>query len=209
MTQMVALLTGETDGAVEVRNGAVQVNLAAVINAVKQRLEDRGLSIVSRLPEINAEFTVFQSKDITRAQTAFRLLDNVSTWLPWLAVALFVAGVAVARSRRKALVVGGLAVAFSMIALGLRPQRVPRGLPRPGAGRPAAHRRRGLAVRRGRLLHPAQPARGAGAVPRRGRDGLGDRPGCGTDRRTTWRDAGRGRPAARRGEHRARHRAVR
>ncbi len=117
-TQMVALLTGETDGAVEVRNGAVQVNLAAVINAVKQRLEDRGLRIVSRLPEINAQFTVFQSKDITRAQTAFRLLDNVSTWLPWLAVALFVAGVAVARSRRKALVAGGLAVAFSMVALG-------------------------------------------------------------------------------------------
>jgi len=117
--QMVALLTGEGDGALQVRDGAVQVNLAAVINAVKQRLEDRGLSIVSRLPEINAEFTVFQSADITRAQTAFRLLDNVSTWLPWLAVALFVAGVAVARSRRKALVAGGLAVAFSMLALGL------------------------------------------------------------------------------------------
>ena len=117
--QMVALLTGEGDGALQVRDGAVQVNLAAVINAVKQRLEDRGLSIVSRLPEINAEFTVFQSKDITRAQTAFRLLDNVSTWLPWLAVALFVAGVAVARSRRKALVAGGLAVAFSMLSLGL------------------------------------------------------------------------------------------
>jgi hypothetical protein len=118
-TQMVALLTGETDGAVEVRDGAVQVNLAAVINAVKQRLADRGLSIVSRLPEVNAEFTVFQSRDITRAQTAFRLLDKVSTWLPWLAVALFVAGVAVARNRRRALVAGGLAVAFSMIALGL------------------------------------------------------------------------------------------
>jgi hypothetical protein len=116
--QMVALLTGKNDGAVEVRDGAVQVNLAAVINAVKQRLEDRGLSIVSRLPDINAQFTVFQSRDITRAQTAFRLLDKVSTWLPWLAVALFVAGVAVARSRRRALVVGGLAVAFSMLALG-------------------------------------------------------------------------------------------
>jgi hypothetical protein len=117
--QMVALLTGESDGAVEVRNGAVQVNLAAVINAVTQRLEDRGLRLASRIPEINAQFTVFQSADITRAQTAFRLLDKVSTWLPWVAVALLVAGVAVARNRRRALVAGGLAVAVSMLALGL------------------------------------------------------------------------------------------
>ena len=116
--QLVSMLTGESDGTVAVRNGAVQVNLAAVINAVKLRLEDRGLGLVSRLPEINAQFTVFQSTDITRAQRAFRLLDKVSTWLPWLAVALFVGAVAVARSRRRALVAGGLAVAFSMIALG-------------------------------------------------------------------------------------------
>jgi len=118
-SQMVALLTGETDGTVQVRDGAVQVNLAAVINAVKQRLEDRGLSVVSRIPEINAQFTVFESADITRAQTGFRLLDKVSTWLPWIAVALLAGAVAVARSRRRALVAGGLAVGFSMVALGL------------------------------------------------------------------------------------------
>ena len=118
-TQLVAMLTGESTGAVEVRNGAVQVNLSAVINTVKKRLEDRGLGIASRIPAIDAQFTVLESVDITRAQTGFRLLDKVSTWLPWVAVALLVGGVAVARSRRRALVAGGLAVAFSMLALGL------------------------------------------------------------------------------------------
>ena len=73
---MVAVLTGKDTDLVEVSNNAVSVNLATVIDTVKQRLVDRGFTLAERLPAIDAQFTIFQSDDITKAQTAFRLLER-------------------------------------------------------------------------------------------------------------------------------------
>jgi hypothetical protein len=117
--QLVAVLTGETGEAVQVSGNAVKVNLAAVINAVKERLENAGFGLASRIPEVNAEFTIMQSDDLTKAQTAFRLLSNVAILLPILGLVLIAAAVAISRSRRRALIGAALAVAASMIVLGL------------------------------------------------------------------------------------------
>jgi len=118
-TQMVALLTGKDTEKVTVTDNAVQVNLAAVINAVKARLVARGFELADRLPEINATFTVFESADLTTAQNGFRLLSSVSRALP--VVALLLAGLAVyiSRERRRALMYVGVAVAGSMLLLGV------------------------------------------------------------------------------------------
>ena len=118
-TQMVAVLTGKDTDTVEVTDNAVSINLATLIDTVKQRLVDRGFTLVERLPEVNAQFTIFQSDDITKAQTAFRLLDAINTWLPILALLCLVGAVAVGRSRRKTLVAGALVLALSMLLLGL------------------------------------------------------------------------------------------
>ena len=82
---MVAVLTGETGNAVEVSGSTVSLNLAVVIDAVKQRLLDRGFSLASRLPTVNAQFTLFQSDDLATAQTGFRLLKASARVLPFLA----------------------------------------------------------------------------------------------------------------------------
>jgi hypothetical protein len=118
-TQLVAVLTGKDTDTVEVSNNAVSINLATLIDTVKQRLVDRGFTLAERLPPIQAQFTIFQSADITKAQNAFRLLGAVNTLLPILALVCLLGAVGVARDRRRTLVVGSLAVAGSMLLLGV------------------------------------------------------------------------------------------
>jgi hypothetical protein len=118
-TQMVAVLTGDTSEAVTVEGGAVQLNLGPVVDEVKARLADLGFALIQKLPPFTATFTVFQSDDLAKAQTGFRVLSAVAHGLPIVALLLLAAAVAVARRRRRTLVVGSLVVAASMLALGL------------------------------------------------------------------------------------------
>jgi hypothetical protein len=117
--QMVLALTGSSQGAVELSGGAVTVNLAAVIDTVKQRLTDSGFALAARIPTVNAEFVVMQSADLEKAQRAFRLLDTLGWLLPVASVGFLAAGVAVARSRRRALIGASLGVIAALVLLGL------------------------------------------------------------------------------------------
>ncbi|MCX4529607.1 MULTISPECIES: hypothetical protein [unclassified Streptomyces] len=118
-TSLVKALTGSGDGAVEIKNDAVTVDLAPVIDQVKQRLVDAGMSVAAKIPEIHTDFTVVQSNDIGRVKTGFRLLQIVGLWLPVLAVLLIVAGILLAAHRRRTLITSCLAVAFAVLVLGL------------------------------------------------------------------------------------------
>ncbi|WP_405442911.1 hypothetical protein OG373_36205 [Streptomyces avidinii] len=116
---LVKALTGSGDGAVEIKNDAVTVDLAPVIEQVKQRLVDAGMGVAARIPEIHTDFTVVQSNDIGRVKTGFRLLEILGLWLPIIAVLLVAAGVLLSAHRRRILVTAALAVAFSVAVLGL------------------------------------------------------------------------------------------
>ena len=59
-----------------------------------------------------------QSDGITRAQGLYRLMDTLGTWLPVVTLALFAAGIALARGRRRALMRGAIGIAVSMVVLG-------------------------------------------------------------------------------------------
>ena len=117
-TQMVAVLTGKGSDTVDTSGGQVSVSVATIIDAIKTQLEGQGFSIASRIPTVNASFVIFQSDNLTKAQGAFSLLDDIATWLPFFALLLIVVAVFVARNRRHALLAAGLAVAASMILLG-------------------------------------------------------------------------------------------
>jgi hypothetical protein len=117
-TQLVALLTGKGTDTVQVNGDTVQLNLAVLINTVKQTLIDKGFTLAERIPEVNAEFTIVQSADLTKAQRAFKLLSALARWLPIIALLLIAAAVYVAKGRRRTLLAGALAVAAGMLLLG-------------------------------------------------------------------------------------------
>jgi hypothetical protein len=116
--QMVAVLTGEGTETVDVAQGSVAVNIAALVGAVKDQLIDQGFAIASRIPEVDATFTIIESKDLANAQGVFSLLDGVATWLPVVALLMIAAAVMIARNRRRALLAAGLALAAAMLLLG-------------------------------------------------------------------------------------------
>jgi hypothetical protein len=117
--ELVKALTGEGDGAITVEGDTVSINLAAFIQTVKQQLVDAGFTLAERIPAVNASFVLFQSKDITRARSAFGLLTTLGNWLPVIALLLLALGVYVARDHRRALVGAGLGVAVAMLLLAL------------------------------------------------------------------------------------------
>jgi len=116
---LVAALTGQTGEGVTIANDTVSINLGPFIQVVKQRLVDRGFDLASRIPDVNPSFTILQSEAITKAQSAFSLLNTLGNWLPVVMLIFLALGVYIAKGHRRALVGAGLGLAAGMVVLAL------------------------------------------------------------------------------------------
>jgi hypothetical protein len=117
-TAVVAALSGDTRAGVTIANNAVTVDIAPFVAQVKQQLVDSGFSLASRIPVVKAQYTLFQSNDIGKVQRAYSLLDTLGYWLPFIVLAIFVAGAYLVPNHRRAAIVFGLAVTVTMLLLG-------------------------------------------------------------------------------------------
>lgn len=115
--QLVKALSGRGGGAVTVSNGMVSVDLAPFIAIVKKDLAGRGFTLVNSLPAIHPTVALFSARDLVKAQTAYRLINNLKFVLPVLSLLLMGLGVYIARSHRRALIGTGLGLAASMLLL--------------------------------------------------------------------------------------------
>jgi hypothetical protein len=116
--ELVKALSGQGGGSVSVSNGQVVLSLGPFINLIKQDLIKRGFTIVSKLPAINPTLSLFSAKYLVKAQSGYRLINDLKIVLPILALLLLAIGVYVARSHRRALIGAGLGLAASMLVLG-------------------------------------------------------------------------------------------
>jgi hypothetical protein len=114
---VVKALSGQGNGSITTSNGNVVLNLGPFIDLVKQDLVKRGLTIVDKVPAINPTFPLFSDKYLVKAQTGYRLINDLKIVLPILALLLLAAGVYVARGHRRALIGAGLGLAASMLVL--------------------------------------------------------------------------------------------
>jgi hypothetical protein len=115
--EVVKALSGQ-GGAVSVSNGQVVIDLAPFITIVKQNLSQRGFTLVNSLPPIHPTLALFSSRDLVKAQTLYRLINDLKIVLPILSLLLIAAGVYIARRHRRALIGAGLGFATSMLVLG-------------------------------------------------------------------------------------------
>jgi hypothetical protein len=119
--QLIAVLSGRTtsgSGAVGVSNGQVTLDLAPLIAVAKQDLVARGLTIAGKIPIVHVTFALFPSKNLAKAQQAYRLINDLKIVLPIVTLVLLGLGVLTARRRRRALIGAGLGLAASMLVLG-------------------------------------------------------------------------------------------
>jgi hypothetical protein len=115
---LVTALSGG-QGAVSTSNGQVTIDLSPFINIVKQNLAARGFTLIDKLPTIHPTLSLFSSRELVKAQTAYRLINDLKIVLPILTLVLIAAGVYVAAGRRRALIGAGLGFAASMLVLGI------------------------------------------------------------------------------------------
>jgi hypothetical protein len=114
---LVKALSGQ-GGAVTVTNGQVTIDLGPFIDIVKQDLAARGFTLVNSLPPIHPTLALFSSRELVKAQTAYRLINDLKIVLPILSLLLLGLGVYLARGHRRALIGAGLGFAASMLVLG-------------------------------------------------------------------------------------------
>ncbi|HQR26575.1 MAG TPA: hypothetical protein PLP61_05995 [Nocardioides sp.] len=116
--QVVALLEGNQGGAVSAQNDTVTLNLAPIIEEVKQRLVDRGFTLASNVPAVDKSFVLVQNEGISKVQRLYRVLNAMGAWLPFIVLGLLVVGVALAHDRRRALLRGALGITAALVLLG-------------------------------------------------------------------------------------------
>src|SRR6266516_4408184 len=118
--QLVAVLSGSggKSGAIGVSNGQVTLDLAPLEAVAKQDLVARGLTIAGKIPIVHATVALFPSKNLVKAQKAYRLINDLKIVLPILTLVLLGLGVFAARGHRRALIGAGLGFAASMLARG-------------------------------------------------------------------------------------------
>ena len=118
--QLVAVLSGRggKNGAVGVSNGQVTLDLAPLEAVAKADLVARGLTIAAKIPVVHKTFPLFPSKNLTKAQGLYRLINDLKIVLPILTLGLLGLGVLAARGHRRALIGAALGFAASMLVLG-------------------------------------------------------------------------------------------
>jgi hypothetical protein len=115
--ELVKVLSGQGSSSVSVKNGQVVLNLGPFIDVVKQDLVKRGFSLVSKIPAVSPTLTLFSATYLVKAQTGYRLINDLKIVLPVLTLLLLALGVFAARGRRRALIGAGLGLAASMLVL--------------------------------------------------------------------------------------------
>jgi len=116
--QLTAVLSGKGTKLLKVGQGTVSVDLAPVIDAVKQKLVASGLGAANAIPTVHTSFQLFEPGTLTRAQTMYSVLTTLGWALPVLVLVLIALGIVAARGHRRTLLAAALGVAGAMIVLG-------------------------------------------------------------------------------------------
>jgi hypothetical protein len=109
------LLTGEQGGIVAASGDSVVLNIGPIVDAAKQALVADGFRLAGSIPSVDAQYTLFQSDQLPRAQRTVRLLNTLANWLPWIIAALFALAVWLAPNRRRAAIAGLVAAAVLLV----------------------------------------------------------------------------------------------
>lgn len=114
-SKVLAVLEGTGTETVDTRDGKVVLDVSALIDQVKKTLDDRGITIFDNVgKKAPQEFVLFESEQLTKAQSGVRLLKTLTYVLPFLTLLAFAAAVALSPNRRRTLLRSAVAFAFTM-----------------------------------------------------------------------------------------------
>ncbi|WP_426244535.1 hypothetical protein [Nocardioides sp. LHG3406-4] len=114
---LVRVLEGNETGAVSQQGDQVVLDVTEVIDQVKQRLVDRGLTIVENLPipDADRQIVLFDAPQLRQARTTYAFLHPVATWLIAVVAGLYLAAVVLSRRRPRMTVIVGVVLAANSL----------------------------------------------------------------------------------------------
>jgi hypothetical protein len=112
------VLTGDESGAVSLQGDQVVLDVSDVIDQVKQRLVDRGLTIVEKIPvpDSDRQIVLMKAPQVKQLRTIYAFANPVAQWLIAVVAALYLAALLFARRRpRMTVIIGALVVANALL----------------------------------------------------------------------------------------------
>lgn len=113
--QLNKVLTGQNGTVISTQGEDIVVDLGGVLNAAKDQLIAQGWTFLERIPDVSIKYTVAHVDNLPALQQAVSLLDNVATWLPFVAVAVTALAIWCAPDRRSAVFSGLLLVSIMLL----------------------------------------------------------------------------------------------
>jgi hypothetical protein len=117
-TQLLAIMRNDPEALIAAQgDGTIGVQLGPIVEDVKAALLARGISLASRIPDVQRTIPIGMTDQIAAAQNGYRIVVALGSWLPWVALIFLAAGVLVARRRSVALVFAALGLGLSALFL--------------------------------------------------------------------------------------------
>ncbi|WP_394770884.1 hypothetical protein [Lacisediminihabitans sp.] len=114
--QLIATLSSDPDSVVSAdQRGTIGIELGPIVARLKTVLLEKGLGFAERIPEVDRTIVIAQSDIVPVARISYTVAAVSGAWLPWLALALLVAGVLV--SRRRVLTVAWAAGTLTLVMI--------------------------------------------------------------------------------------------
>lgn len=118
---LVAYVENEPSEVVVISDGQLILEIGPILEAVKSRLLEQGVSIASKIPSTDASvpLPVGDVSYLEDLKSGMRLLKALAFVLPWIAALCFLGAVLLSRDRRRGIVVTGLLVAGAALLVGV------------------------------------------------------------------------------------------
>ena len=113
-TVVSAVLTGTNSDVVKSENGEIILDLRPLVNQVIDRLRERGIDIVDRIPtdQIDTTFVIFQSDDLANIQSIVELVNKLAYIFPIVALLACIGYLLLATDRWRA----GMWIGITLLA---------------------------------------------------------------------------------------------
>jgi hypothetical protein len=116
----IAALSGNPTGPVTIQGDQVILDTGDALNAVKQKLVDKGVPFAADIPipaKAEREIVLLTSPQLQTARTAYKFGQPVAQWLIYLVLGLFILALILVRNRPRMLIGVGIAALISAILL--------------------------------------------------------------------------------------------
>ena len=114
---LVRVLEGNETGAVSLEGDQVVLDVSEVIDEVKARVVERGLTMVENLPipEQDRQIVLFDAPQLQQARTTYAVVNPVAQWLLVIVAALYLLAAVLSRRRARMTVAIGVVLAANSL----------------------------------------------------------------------------------------------